>query len=402
MADPEDDTDVPVGDDYLWDRSGTPDPEVARLEALLSPLAHDAPLRLPARADDDVVPIARARARRRWPVVGIAAAVAIAAVIALVVIAPWKRRAGGGGGTQVACSAPGVEGFAFTGNGAVSCAGESTTSGTLAVGSWIETGDTTARVEVATIGDVELQPRSRLALRGTSDTEHRLALEYGSLHAKVLAPPRLFVIETPSATAIDLGCEYDLVVAADGTGSLAVITGQVELAAPTGGLVVVPALMSVTFTSRGVGLPLREGASNSLREAVAAFDPAKPATVEAVLAASMVNDAVTVMNLLALAGPYQRERVFDVLQELSPAPDDVLRDAVIAGDADAIDRWRRSVVDGWMYGTLAPRDQSPSPRDVTPGKKNGWKRPDPPDAAVDDVPPMPPDQAPDPSGWNPQ
>ena len=60
MADPEDDTDVPVGDDYLWDGSGPPDPEVARLEALLSPLAHDAPLRLPARADDDVVPIARA------------------------------------------------------------------------------------------------------------------------------------------------------------------------------------------------------------------------------------------------------------------------------------------------------------------------------------------------------
>ncbi len=28
-------------DDYLWDRSGEPDPEVAALEKLLAPLAHD-------------------------------------------------------------------------------------------------------------------------------------------------------------------------------------------------------------------------------------------------------------------------------------------------------------------------------------------------------------------------
>ncbi len=31
-------------DDYLWDRSGPADPEVARLEQLLAPLAHDRPL----------------------------------------------------------------------------------------------------------------------------------------------------------------------------------------------------------------------------------------------------------------------------------------------------------------------------------------------------------------------
>ena len=31
-------------DDYLWDRSGSPDEDVQQLEALLAPLAHD-PLR---------------------------------------------------------------------------------------------------------------------------------------------------------------------------------------------------------------------------------------------------------------------------------------------------------------------------------------------------------------------
>src|ERR1700687_1436420 len=37
--------------DYLWDRSGTPDPEIQRLEALLSDFRHaDQPLVLPADA----------------------------------------------------------------------------------------------------------------------------------------------------------------------------------------------------------------------------------------------------------------------------------------------------------------------------------------------------------------
>src|SRR2546423_859785 len=30
-----------MNEDYLWDRSGAPDPEIARLEELLAPLAHD-------------------------------------------------------------------------------------------------------------------------------------------------------------------------------------------------------------------------------------------------------------------------------------------------------------------------------------------------------------------------
>ncbi|HEX2122963.1 MAG TPA: hypothetical protein VHL59_15125, partial [Thermoanaerobaculia bacterium] len=36
-----------MNDDYLWDRSGEPDPEVARLESLLGRYRHDAPLRRP-------------------------------------------------------------------------------------------------------------------------------------------------------------------------------------------------------------------------------------------------------------------------------------------------------------------------------------------------------------------
>src|SRR5262245_26572989 len=66
------------GDDYLWDKSGPADPDVARLEKLLAPLAHDAPV--------DELRVYKAR-RRRWPWLA-GAGVAVAAAAALLV---WWR-----------------------------------------------------------------------------------------------------------------------------------------------------------------------------------------------------------------------------------------------------------------------------------------------------------------------
>lgn len=399
MADRDDDDDVPAGDDYLWDRSGPEDPEVARLERLMAPLAHDAPLALP----DNVVPLA---ARRRWPIVAGVAALAAAAAIAIVVLRP---HGGGGGGGGAGCDRG--AGFAFSADSAVKCDRGAAAHGTLAVGGWIETTDGTARVEVANIGAVELAPRSRLALRDTSASEHRLALEHGALHAKVSAPPRLFVIETASATAIDLGCEYDLAVGPDGTGTLTVVTGQVELAAPSGVIVVVPAGTTARFTPHGVGLPVRTGANQVMIDAVTAFDPGKPETVEAIISAAGDGDQITLVNLLALAGPYQRDALFDALHALSPCPEDVVKDAIIAGDKDQLARWRESVVDGWMISPWSGREPPGEPRTLPPDKAAAWRGTVPVDAApaagdappdAPPVPPMPEDRARDPGGWGPQ
>src|SRR5262245_16360147 len=109
-----------MSDDYLFDRSGKPDPEVERLEKLLAPLAHDAPL-------DEL----RVRRKRRppWLVLG----VAIAAAAALVIYLALPGR----GGT--ACQ--GSDGFAFTGlGGNVTCDGAQVARGVLPVGGRLETG----------------------------------------------------------------------------------------------------------------------------------------------------------------------------------------------------------------------------------------------------------------------
>lgn len=93
-----------------------------------------------------------------------------------------------------------------------------------------------ARLFLPGIGTIDVAPQTRVRVldaggaRVAGLAERRLALDHGLLHARVLAPPRLLVVETPSATAIDLGCEYELAVAEDGSGVLRVLSGRVALA----------------------------------------------------------------------------------------------------------------------------------------------------------------------------
>ena len=77
---------------------------------------------------------------------------------------------------------------------------------------------------------MNVEPNSRLRLAGVGATDHRLELARGTMNAFIWAPPRLFFVDTPSATAVDLGCAYTLTVDDLGNGELHVMTGYVALA----------------------------------------------------------------------------------------------------------------------------------------------------------------------------
>ncbi|MDQ6634440.1 MAG: FecR family protein, partial [Gemmatimonadota bacterium] len=197
-------------DDYLWDPAATPDPEIARLEALLRPLAYKPE---PLRAETGALPAAHVR-YRRW----LAAAAAIVVVVIGVAVArqtptnaPWQVATREG--------APVVR----TAEGELS-------RGALASGGAVETdAKSSARLSVGRIGTVDLGPGSRLRLLDAGASEHRLSLERGTMHATIDAPPRYFLVETASALAVDLGCVYTLSADERGNGMLVVEEGEVEL-----------------------------------------------------------------------------------------------------------------------------------------------------------------------------
>ena len=96
-------------------------------------------------------------------------------------------------------------------------------------GEWLETDSASrARIAVGGIGNVEVEPNTRLQLVANG-REHHMALDRGTIHARIWAPPKLFFVATEAATAIDLGCAYTLQVDARGDGMLRVTHGWVGL-----------------------------------------------------------------------------------------------------------------------------------------------------------------------------
>jgi hypothetical protein len=212
----------------------------------------------------------------------------------------------------------------------------------LHVGQWLETDATSrAKVSVASIGEVNVEPNSRLRLVGTSATEHRVELARGSMRALIWAPPRLFFVDTPSATAIDLGCAYALNVDDHGDGELRVTSGYVALEHDGREAIIPKDFMCLTRAGAGPGTPFAVGAPADLRAALARFDfgRAQPAALTRVLALARAEDVVTLWHLLARTTGNDRAAVFDTLVKLSAPPAGVTRSGILAGDAAMRARW---------------------------------------------------------------
>lgn len=351
--------------DYLWDGSGD-DPEIAALEQQLGAFAHKAPLREPVTP-----PPGRDRRRR---VALIAGGVALAAAAALVIALVVRRDDGGGGrgpvatagqdaaaaGGAIACTGqPGAGnvGFRFDARGGdVLCTGKPAQGGVLPVGGWLETeAGATATVQVADIGNIELEPESRLRLVGTGPDQHRLELARGRLSARVVAPPRLFIIDTPVAAAVDLGCAYEMEVDDDGRTHLRVTSGAVSLEG-NGHVAWVPWAHEVVATpGRGPGTPFSVDAEPALRAALDRFDAGERASgsgdpLAAVLAAATGRDIVTLWNLIRRTGGADRAAVFARLDTLAIRPEWVLEEDVLSAQPQALEDWRQSLEGTWNVG----------------------------------------------------
>ena len=202
-------------DDYLWDRSGPVDPEVAALERLLAGqgLATDVPRRrrrIPGRT-------------RRWRV-----ALATAAVLAVCVfgLRVWFQQR-----LQWEAGAP-WQVIAQTGD--VRIDGRKQQAQALSLDGTLETGaNAMTRLRAAGIGEVAIGAGSRLRLLETRTGRHRVQLEQGSLWARVWAPPGQFGVGVAGAHVIDLGCEFLLKVDADGNDSALLARAQ-QVAAVAG------------------------------------------------------------------------------------------------------------------------------------------------------------------------
>lgn len=229
--------------------------------------------------------------------------------------------------------------------------GSGTDSGKLEVGSYLVTdGASRARVEVADIGTVDIAPNSRVKLVGTNKQQHRLSLERGSLHARIAAPPRLFIVDTPSAVAVDLGCEYTLEVDKAGNNKLHVTSGFVALERGGRESIVPAGAMCLTQKGKGLGTPFSAETTSEFRAALERFDFAGggSSAVQTLLEKRNFYDIVTLWHLLSRVSRSDREKVYDALAVYVNVPDGVTRDGIMKLNKAMLESWREEVERVWF------------------------------------------------------
>ena len=313
--------------DYLWDRSGPPDPDVVRLERVLGTLSSP-----DGRAPE--LSFARRAPRRHRSFVMAGVMTALAASVVLIIGLSHALNSGAPvfqvtrlEGTPTIASRPIVD------------------QGELQAGTWLETdGQARATIEVASVGRIEIEPGTRIGLLKNRPTQHRLQLTQGTIHALIWAPPGRFVVDTPGSTAVDLGCAYTMTVDAAGIGHVKVTTGWVGFEWKGRESFIPAGAICRTYPGLGPGTPYFDDTSERFQAAIEELDlgrgtETRQAALDRVLADARPRDAVTLWHLLSRGDPSQRGRVFDRLSQFVPPPSGVTRAGVLAGQRQMLDDW---------------------------------------------------------------
>jgi hypothetical protein len=318
-----------VSDDYLWDRSGEPDPEIARLESLLG--------RYQLRTAG-VPPAVPAAPRRRllWAVA--------ASFIVLIALGAFAFRflwiPGEAWPIAATTGTPTINGRPIASNAR------------LGIGDTLRT-DARSRavVQIARVGELEVAPNSTITLMQTRSRRHRVRLDRGHVSARVWAPPFTFSVHTPAGLASDIGCAFDLRYDG-GAGAVHVTSGWVDFDGEDRSSLI-PAGALAELRDENPGTPYYTDATPAFRTALRAYDLAN-GPIEPVIAAARKRDAMTLIHLLERAPRAERAPLYDALARLAPPPPAVTREGVLHRDLEMLDDWRRSLGLGgvkrwWVY-----------------------------------------------------
>jgi len=337
-------------DDYLWDGSGEPDPEIQKLERVLGRYRLDQP----APSFEQIADVRPTK--KRWNFFGLSWSyqlAAFAAIVLLVLAAFLVLRPLPGENPNTGWDVARLEGTPRVGWHSMSA---KTNQGKLRIGQTLVTdGSSRASITLDETGRVEVDPGSRLRLVTNGPGHKRLSLELGTIHATIWAPPGEFVVDTPSAVAVDLGCVYTLHVDASGAGLLRTTMGWVGFKL-NGREAFIPAgAICQTRPKIGPGTPYFEDASVSFRDALAKFDfgSTTPQERNALLGTLLVDarkeDALTIWHLLSRVSEADRPSVYDRLAVLAPPPAGVTREGILRLDRTMLDAWWNSLGFGDVY-----------------------------------------------------
>ncbi len=353
--------------DYLWDGSGQPDPQIQHLEKMLVNFRHSGATPGFAIPAVEKTP-ASTFTNRFWLPCFATATIVVLMLTASVILrrGPLYLDAGESSGWNVAR----IEGTPQIGQKFITDEQGNTK---LRVGQTLETNAfSSANISDRDLGEVRVDPNSRVRLLQADGDRNRIQLDIGTIHAMIWAPPGQFVVDTPSAVAIDLGCAYTLKVSPDGSGTIRTTLGWVGFHLNGRDSFIPAGAMCPTYPHVGPGTPYFEDAPKAFRNALTQLDfsatteEARASALKMVLSMARPRDGLTLWHLLSRTNGRNRELVYDRFAALVPPPPSVTRDGVLQLQNAMLDAWWNALglgdISVWRFWE---QSSSPTPASST-------------------------------------
>jgi hypothetical protein len=351
--------------DYLWDGSGEPDPQIQHLEKMLVSFRHSGAT--PAFAFPALEKTPTSRFANRFWLPCFATAMIVALVLTADVIlrrGPLPLQSETFSGWKVAC----IEGTPQIGRDFIT---DARGNAKLRVGQTLETNATSsASISDESLGEVKVDRNSRVRLMQADNDRKRIQLDVGTIHAMIWAPPGQFVVDTPSAVAVDLGCAYTLQVSPDGSGTIRTTLGWVGFHLNGRDSFIPAGAMCPTQPHIGPGTPYFEDAPEAFRDALTQLDfsatteEARASALKTILVLARPRDGLTLWHLLSRTNGRDRELVYDRFAALVTPPPGVTRDGVLQLQSAMLDAWWNALnlgdISVWRFW-----EQSSSPNPAT-------------------------------------
>src|SRR5262249_28669805 len=152
----------------------------------------------------------------------------------------------------------------------------------------------------------------------------------------------VFVVDTPSATAVDLGCMYTLQVDESGGGLLRTTLGWVGFRSHGRESFIPAGAAAVMRAQSGPGTPYFEDASEGFRATLSEFDTqldaaGRHAALQRILHEARFHDALSLWHLLSRVDEADRGSVLDRLSTLVPPPAGATREGILRLDRGMLD-----------------------------------------------------------------
>jgi len=191
-----------------------------------------------------------------------------------------------------------------------------------------------------------------------------IALQDGTISARLWAPPATLSVDTPSATAIDLGCAFTVQVDETGSGLLRVTSGWVAFQLDDRQAIVPAGAAALTRPGVGPGTPFFEDSSRAFRAALERLDFGEggytdSSALEVVLSEARPKDALSLLSLFRRLPPSARGILFDRAAQLVSPPAGLTReDAIARTNQPGMDAWWKKLGLGnaknwWWIGAMS-------------------------------------------------